>query len=127
MLLRNVAICGQEYAKCRGHAADDHISRMCYTVQIGTEEQGDRLQALVYEIDRLYQIDIAERVCEWHRANPNEKECVYDGDEFIGSQWVEAGIKAYEGHCSGTTPANTMIELLEGLLAELTRTVALLQ
>ena len=117
MLLRNVAVCSQEYPECRGHAADDHISKHCYTVHITTEEQGDRLQALIFEIDRLYQIDTKERCRQWFAAHPGEKECCFEGEEFVGARWVEADNKARKCEFVESTPANDVIAVLEELLA----------
>lgn len=90
MLHRSIAFCEQTHGCCQGFACDDHISKECYTVPV-TEAENAEITELVSKIEAIYQKELDAACDEWHCNNPDDEECLCEGEEFIGLAWVEDG------------------------------------
>ncbi|MBW2672170.1 MAG: hypothetical protein JRD89_01980 [Deltaproteobacteria bacterium] len=83
-----ISICEQTHPCPRGYACDDHIDAHCYSVILSPELENE----ICEEIQRIEKEaeEVQEKLVEvWFANNPDEKECSYEGEEFVGSVWAE--------------------------------------
>jgi hypothetical protein len=116
MRTQGIAICHQEEATSQGFASDDHIRKDCYTIYFVDKEQEDRVQELLNELDRIHRLDQRERERQWWKAHPDETECLAEGEEFVGSVWIESTTVVEGEIASHYRPASTILNILTEML-----------
>ena len=116
MRTRVIAICEQEEPASQGSSCDDHIHKDCYTISFIDREQENRVQELLDELEPIHQLDQREREQRWHAAHPDETECLAEGEEFVGSIWIESTSVVDGETASHHRPASTVINILTEML-----------
>lgn len=119
MIHHLIAVCFQTHAANRGHAADDNIHKECHTLALNPEQTAT-IEKLVAEIKAKSEIDLNRRCEEWHAANPDEEECTCEGEEFVGSTWVECGTydRDPDTWTTNQEDINALIEQLQRINAD---------
>lgn len=83
-----ISICQQTHPRCRGYACDDHIDQHCYSVILSPELE-DKICEEIQRIEEQAQKALDRAIEEWRANNPDEEECLCEGDEFVGLVWAE--------------------------------------
>jgi len=96
-----IAFCEQIAERCRGYAADDHIQKECHTIAVTSSELAD-LTTLLESTFQRYKQKLNSVCDEWHKAHPDEEECLCEGPEFVGLRWIE-----WNAYKSGGVPSSS--------------------
>lgn len=77
-------------------AHDDHIESEVLSVDCSNPELDAKIEQQIVEITEKYRQEIEKRIDRWFKANPDQTECLCEGEEFVGTLWLESKIREEE-------------------------------